>query len=277
LICQGALDTLKHLRTARWPAISVLPTARTWELLYLLTLRDLKLRYQDTALGLLWTLMKPLALGAVLFVALKQFVRIEVDEPYHLVLLTGLFPWVWFQTSVLIATPSFAANGTLLKKVPFPRIVLPFSTILNNGIHFLLTIPVLLVLLGVDGRHPNATWLIGIPILALVQLALLMGVILIISSIDVFFRDLEHLIEVLLSLVFYITPILYPLDKVPEAWRPLLLANPLTSLVEAWRELFLHNSLPSADLWPALLFTLGALVVGGTVFRRLEPGFADAL
>ena len=277
LICQGALDTLKHLRTVRWPAITVQPTRRTWELLYLLTLRDLKLRYQDTALGLLWTLMKPLALGAVLFVVLKQFVRIEVDEPYHLVLLTGLFPWVWFQTSVLIATPSFAANGTLLKKVPFPRIVLPFSTILNNGIHFLLTIPVLLVLLAASGRHPNATWLIGIPILAAVQLALLMGVILIISSIDVFFRDLEHLIEVLLNLVFYITPVLYPLDKVPDAWQPLLLVNPLTSLIEAWRELFLHNNLPSADLWPALLFTLGALVVGGTVFRRLEPGFADAL
>ena len=121
LICQGALDTLKHLRRARWPAISVLPTARTWELLYLLTLRDLKLRYQDTALGLLWTLMKPLALGAVLFVALKQFVRIQVDDDYHLVLLTALFPWVWFQTSVLLATPSFSSNGALLTKEEWER------------------------------------------------------------------------------------------------------------------------------------------------------------
>lgn len=245
-------------------------------MLYLLTLRDLKLRYQDTVLGLLWSLMKPLALGAVLFVALKQFVRIDVED-YHLVLLTGLFPWVWFQTSVLLATPSFASNGALLKKVPFPRVVLPFSTILNNGVHFLLTIPVLIILLGVSGRHPDATWLLAIPILAVVQLALLMGVILIVASIDVFFRDLEHLIEVFLNLLFYVTPVLYPLDLVPDRWEPVLLINPLTSLIEAWRELFLNNSLPGAELWPALVFTLGAVAIGMETFRRLESGFADAL
>ena len=245
-------------------------------MLYLLTRRELKLRYQDTALGFLWSLVKPLALGAVLYVALKQFVRIDVED-YHLVLLTGLFPWVWFQTSVFLATPSFAANGALIKKVPFPRFVLPFSTILNNGVHFLLTIPILIILLAVSGRHPSATWLIGIPMLAVVQLALLMGTILLLASIDVFFRDLEHLIEVFLTLLFYVTPILYPLDLVPERWEPALLVNPLTSLIEAWRSLFIDNALPSAALWPALLFSLGALLVGGTVFRRLEPGFADAL
>jgi lipopolysaccharide transport system permease protein len=227
-------------------------------------------------LGLAWSLMKPLALGAVLFVALKQFVRIEVED-YHLVLLTALFPWVWFQTSVLLATPSFASNGALLKKVPFPRVVLPFSTILNNGVHFLLTIPVLIILLGVSGRHPNATWLVGIPVLAAVQLALLMGVILVVASVDVFFRDLEHLIEVFLNLLFYVTPILYPLDPVPGRWQPVLQINPLTSLIEAWRELFTNNTLPGADLWPALVFTLGAMVAGSLVFQRLEPEFADAL
>jgi lipopolysaccharide transport system permease protein len=244
--------------------------------LYLLTLRDLKLRYQDTALGLAWSLVKPLALGAVLYVALKQFVRIDVKD-YQLVLLTGLFPWVWFQSSALLATPAFAANGALLKKVPFPRFVLPFSTILNNGIHFLFTIPVLIILLGISGRHPSVTWLIGIPMLAVVQLALLMGMVLIAASIDVFFRDLEHLVEVFLSLLFYLTPIFYPLEKVPERWRPVLLINPLTSLIEAWRHLFLDNSLPSADLWPALVFTFGSVVIGWLVFQRLEPGFADAL
>jgi len=260
----------------RWPAISLRPTGRTWELLYLLTLRDLKLRYQDTVLGLAWSLIKPLALGAVLFVALKQFVRIDVKD-YHLVLLTGLFPWVWFQTSVLLATPAFASNGALLKKVPFPRFVLPFSTILNNGIHFLFTIPVLIILLAVSGRHPSVTWLVGIPLLAAVQLALLMGIILIVASIDVFFRDLEHLMEVFLNLLFYLTPIFYPLDKVPDRWQPLLLVNPLTSLIEAWRDLLLNNSLPGVDLWPALVFTLAAVLVGTQVFRRLDPGFADAL
>ena len=220
--------------------------------------------------------MKPLALGAVLFVALKHFVRIEVEN-YHLVLLTALFPWVWFQTSVLLGTPSFAANGTLLKKVPFPRMVLPFATILNSGIHFLLAIPIVIGLLAFSGKHPNATWIVGVPILATVQLALLMGVVLLVASVNVFFRDLEHLVEVLLNLTFYATPILYPLSRVPDDWRPVLLINPLTSLIEAWRELFTNNTLPGADLWPALVFTLGAMVVGSLVFQRLEPEFADAL
>jgi ABC-type polysaccharide/polyol phosphate export permease len=220
--------------------------------------------------------MKPLMLGAVLFVALKQFVRIDVED-YHLVLLTALFPWVWFQTSVLLATPSFASNGALLKKVPFPRVVLPFSTTLNSGIHFILSIPVLIVLLAVSGEHPNATWIVGVPVLVFVQLAMLMGIVMLLASLDVFFRDLEHLVEVFLQLLFYTTPILYPLDIVSDRWQTVLQINPLTSLMEAWRDLLMNNTLPGIDLWPALLFTLGALVVGSQVFRRLEPSFADAL
>lgn len=245
-------------------------------MLYLLTLRDFKLRYQDTALGFLWSLLKPLAWGAVLFVALGQIVRIDVED-YHLVLLTALFPWVWFQNSVAMATPSFVGNRGLIKKVRFPRFVLPFSTILNNAVHFLITIPVLVILFLVSGQQPSPTWLIGIPILMTLQMALLMGTILVLASIDVFFRDLEHLVEVTLTLLFYATPILYPLDLVPDRWRPIILMNPLTSLIGAWRSLFLENSLPGADLWPALLFSLGALLLGGVVFVRLEPRFADAL
>ena len=104
-----------------------------------------------------------------------------------------------------------------------------------------------------------------------------MGVILLIASVDVFFRDLEHLVEVVLTLMFYATPILYPLERVPDDWKPLLLINPLTSLMEAWRDVLIHNTLPGIDLWPALVFTLVAVVIGTMTFQRLEPGFADAL
>jgi ABC-type polysaccharide/polyol phosphate export permease len=212
----------------------------------------------------------------VLYVALSKVARIEVPD-YQLVLLTGLFPWVWFSSSVLLATPSFAGNGALLKKVRFPRLVLPGSTVLNNGVHFLISIPVLIVLLAFDGRYPDWTWLIGIPMLAALQLALLMGIIMLLASVDVYFRDLEHLTEVFLQLLFYLTPILYPLYLVPEEWRPLMHLNPMTSIIVGWRALFMENTLAFAELWPAVLFTAGALAIGGGVFRRLEPGFADAL
>ena len=249
---------------------------RTWELLYLLTLRDLKLRYQDTALGLLWSLMKPLAFGAVYFVAISKFMRIDVKD-YHLVLLTALFPWVWFQTSVLLGTASFAGNGALLKMVPFPRVVLPFSTILNSGFHFLISIPVLIILLAISGRHPNAAWIAGVPLLIAIQLALLMSVVVIVASLDVFFRDLEHLVEVVLQMLLFLTPVLYPLDIVPDGWESVLRINPLASLIGAWRELLMNNTLPGVDLWPALVFTLGAALAATFVFRKLEPGFTDAL
>ena len=177
----------------RGPPIVIARYRRTWELLFLLTARDLKLRYQDTVLGFVWSVIKPLLLGAVLYFILSHVTKIQTDIPYQLVLLPALFPWSWFQTSTLMATPAIASNGNLIKKVHFPRYVLPFSIVANNMVHFLLTIPIITIFVLASGRQPNYTWLIGIPLLTLVELALLLGTVLILSSIDVYFRDLEHL------------------------------------------------------------------------------------
>ncbi|HEY8491940.1 MAG TPA: ABC transporter permease, partial [Dehalococcoidia bacterium] len=233
----GRLDRLQH----------------TWDLLVLLTRRELKLRYQDTVLGFAWSVVKPLLLGLVLYFALGEVLKIRIEsyEHYHLFLLAALFPWTWFQTSVLLAAPTFANNANLLKKVRFPRFVLPWATVANNMVHFLLSLPILAGLMLLAGKTPGAAWLVGVPLLALLQLILVLGVALAVSSLDVFFRDLEHLVEVFLGLLFYATPILYSLDLVPERFRPLVLLNPLGPLMEAWRELLLLNRLPGLDLWPA--------------------------
>jgi len=250
---------------------------RTWELLFLLTARDLKLRYQDTVLGFVWSIIKPLLLGAVLYFILSNFTKIQTDIPYQLVLLPALFPWSWFQTSALMATPAIASNGTLIKKVHFPRYVLPFSIVANNMVHFLLTIPIITIFVVASGRTPNFTWLIGIPLLTFLELALLLGTVLILSSLDVYFRDLEHLTDVFLNLAFYMTPIIYTLSFAGK-YRNLLLVNPMASLVEAWRDLFVYNRLPTpVDLWPCLAGTVAALLIGSFLFGRLEKGFADAL
>lgn len=252
--------------------------ARTWELLLLLTAREVKLRYQGTVLGFLWTLAKPLLLALVLYFALNRVLGIKVeDAPYHLFLLSALFPWGWFQASIQFSAPSFANNAPLLKKVYFPRFVLPLSTVTNQLFHFVLSIPILVLLLLADGRHPGPEWLLGIPLLIAIQLLLLAGAVLVVASFDVFLRDLEHLVEVFLNLWFYLTPILYPLSRVPDEVEPLLLINPMSSLIEAWRDLFLKNQLPSPDVWPALVFTAVTLVAGALVFKILEGRFEDAL
>jgi lipopolysaccharide transport system permease protein len=222
--------------------------------------------------------IKPLLLGLVLYVIFSHVARIQTGNiPLQLVILPALFPWSWFQTSALMATPAIANNGNLIKKVHFPRYVLPFATVANNMVHFLLTIPIIMIFILGSGRQPNYTWLIGIPILALLQLLLLMGVVLFVSAIDVYFRDLEHLMEVFLNLAFYATPIIYPLSTLGK-YQNIALINPMASLIEAWRNLFVLNQLPTPmDIWPCVAWTVAAVLIGSFIFGRLEKGFADVL
>lgn len=251
----------------------------SWELLVLLTQRELKLRYHGTVLGFGWSVVKPLLLGLVLYFALAQVLKIRMEsyEHYHLFLLAALFPWAWFQTSVLLAAPAFANNANLLKKVRFPRFVLPWATVANNMVHFLLSLPILAALMLLVGERPGAAWAVGVPLLTLLQLVLVLGVSLAVASLDVFFRDLEHLVEVFLGLLFYATPILYSLDLVPERFRLLVLLNPLGPLMEAWRELLLLDRLPGPELWPAVVTSFLAFAVGLAIYQWLEGRFEDAL
>jgi ABC-type polysaccharide/polyol phosphate export permease len=138
---------------------------------------------------------------------------------------------------------------------------------------------VLIVLLAMNGFTPDWTWLIGIPYLIAVEGLLIMGIVLFIASLDVYFRDLEHLTDVFVGLIwFYLTPVIYPLSIVPEKYHDWILTlNPMASLVEGWRDLFLHNQVPGLSLLPALLFAAGFALLGTLSFRQMQGGFADAL
>ncbi len=247
------------------------------ELLYLFTRRELKLRYQDTVLGFLWTALKPLFFALVIWFAMHKAFKVQTELPYHLSLLSALLPWTWFQTSILFATPLFVNNGALVKKVPFPSYVLPLSTIANNMVHFLLSLPVLVVFLLISGRTPGPEWIIGVPMLLVLELALMMGLALGLSALDVHFRDLEHLVEVLLNLLFYGTPILYPLSFLPQPYRHLMKLNPLSTLMEGWRNLLVSNQLPGMDIWWAVAISAVILALGSWIFSRLRLTFADYL
>lgn len=258
--------------------INLSQVTHTWELLVLLTARELKLRYQGTILGFLWTMAKPLLLGLVLYFALNRVLGIKVgDAPYHLFLLSALFPWGWFQASVQFSASSFSNNAALLKKVYFPRFVLPFSAITSQLIHFLLSIPILALLLLAADYRPGPEWLLGVPLLMAIQLLMLAGAVLLVASFNVFLRDLEHLVEVLMLLWLYLTPILYPLSLVKERIGALIYLNPMASLIQAWRDLFLYDQLPGVDIWPALVFAVVALVAGSIAFKTLEGQFEVAL
>lgn len=244
------------------------------QLLHALTLRDLKLRYQGSVFGWAWSLLRPLALGGILSFALGSVLGTGIGAVF---LLCGLFPWFWFQSSVQGSSTTFVGNGGLLKKVRFPRHVLPASVVLGNTMQFLLALPVLIGFVIGAGYDPAWAWVPGIPLMFAVQLALIMGLSLIFASVTVFLRDLEHLLDVGLTLVFYGTPILYNLDRVPDRYTWVGWVNPLAPVMEGWREVLLDGTLPGSHLLVAVGFAAVALAAGWLTFRRLEDLFADAV
>ena len=253
--------------------------ARTWDLLLLMSAREVKLRYQETVLGFLWTMAKPLLLALVFAFALNYVLRIKDPggAPFVLFLLSALFPWTWFQSSIQFSAASFSNNAPLLKKVYFPRFVLPLSAVTSQLFHFVLSIPILVVLLLAWDYVPGPQWVLGFPLLVAIQFLMLAGLALLVASFNVFLRDLEHLVEVLMMLWLYLTPIIYPLSAVEARLGKVVYLNPMASLIQAWRDLFLYDQLPGLDIWPAVAFAAVALVAGNIVFRRLEGQFEVAL
>jgi len=175
------------------------------------------------------------------------------------------------------AATVFVGNSGLLKKVRFPRAALPLSVVLGNTLQFVLTVPVVLVFLFGAGRTPHWSWFITLPLLFALQFVLTAAIALLAASLTVFFRDLEHLTEVGLNLLFYATPILYNIERIPERYRWVKDVNPLAPLSEGWRSVIMEGSWLPADLWTTVAWTAVLAVVAWWTFRRLEDAFADAL
>jgi lipopolysaccharide transport system permease protein len=213
------------------------------ELVAALVARELKLRYRGTALGIVWSLANPLAFCLVLYLAVRHVMRVEIED-YPLFLLSALFPWQWLSSSVNSASTLFTSNVSVIKKLPLPRLSLCLSSVLAETIHFGVTIPVFGALLWIaHGTPPPLVWLAGVPLLVLIQTVTTVSLVLAIATANVFLRDLEQLVRVLLLLVFYVTPILYPLSMVPADLHWLVALNPVGPLVVAWRALLLDGTL----------------------------------
>ena len=255
------------------PARELRSLRQSGELLAALTSRELRLRYQGSFFGWAWSLVRPLALGLILTFALGKVLGTGITAEF---LLAGLFPWFWFQSSVQAAAATFVGNGGLLKKVRFPREVLPLSVVLGNTLQFLLALPVLAGFLLWDGYTPTRQWL-ALPLIFALQLALTTGLAFFVASVTVFFRDLEHIVEVLLNLVFYATPIIYSAGAVPPEYRWVIRLNPLAPLADGWRGILLENAWPGRDIWFSVALTGLVVVVGWVTFRRLEDSFADVI
>jgi lipopolysaccharide transport system permease protein len=252
-------------------------TARNYiDIILVLIQKDLKVRYKNTLLGYLWSVGHPLAFAMAFYIAFRIVVRIQVED-YVLFLISGLFPWQWFSTSLSAAPLTFLSNTSLIKKVNFPRELLPITSVLQDMIHFIFSIPVIVLFLVLYGKSPSPSWLYGIPVLLIIQFLMTCGFCFIIASTNLFFRDLERLTSIAVTLLFYFTPIFYPESMVPDKLKPLLTLNPLAHLMINWRNMFLTGRIDPVFLGISFVYALAAFAIGYTVYKKLSWRFAEVL
>ena len=198
-------------------------------------------------------------------------------EAYALFLIAGLFPWQWFANSVSVTPTVFLSNASIIKKVNFPRNIIPFSIVLQDMLHFIFSIPVIVLFMLIYHKLPHWSWIYGIPILLIVQFVFAYGISLFVSSINLFFRDLERLVGILITLCFYFTPIIYPLEMIPDKYQSLVNLNPMCPLIISWRNLFFYGKVEWMYIFISLGYGVLALLIGYAVYRKLSWKFAEVL
>ena len=266
------------------PAISTTHGTKTrdvywehlWDLVVILTQKEIKTRYKNSALGYVWSVANPLLFAVIYYIVFGQIMKVPIEN-YSLFLMAGLLPWHWLANSVIAAPNVFLANATLIKKVRFPRHVLVVSYVLNEGIHFVLSIPVIAGFLLVNQMTPSWNWLTGIPILLVAQFLIVYGLAITLASLNLFFRDLERLTALFIAGLFFLTPITYSSAMAPDSFRSLLYVNPVAPLIESWRELFMHGQLSWLVVGGCYLSAMGTLLVGSFVYWRMSPKFAEVI
>ncbi len=249
--------------------------------------RELSARYRGSALGFLWSLLNPLLMLGVYTLVFQVLMpsRAAATSPYALFLFSGLLPWNFFSASLTDSADSLLSNGALLKKVLFPAEVLPTVSVLAQGVHFLLALPVLLGALvlgtfGVFGAPVTLTLaLLQAPLLLLLQGILLLGLGYFLSALTVHFRDVKDLLGTALAMLFFATPILYDLQTVkPESLASLLAWNPLAILFTAWRDAFFFGKFLPLLAWVKLAaFSGAAFFLGATFFDRVRDTLPEAV
>jgi ABC-type polysaccharide/polyol phosphate export permease len=243
------------------------------ELLRNLVGRDLKVRYKNSLLGFAWSMLTPLSMMLIFTFIFTQVFRTGLKD-FPIFFLAGFLPWTYFLNSVQGSVGAIVGNGPLIQKVYFPREVLPLSTVLSQGIHFLLALALFGAYMMLEGYNflPLLHVLIGLVILQSIFNA---GLAMAFAAANVGFRDLQELVGVIFTLLFYGTPIIYQLDMVPERYRVLLQLNPMTWFVGFYRQILYYRALPSAKLvlaCSAIAFV--CLIAGYMVFNRLALSFA---
>ena len=242
------------------------------ELIWALALKELKIRYKRSVLGFLWALLNPALLMVVLTLVFSTVLRFAIPH-YAIFLLSVLLPWTFFSQSLSYAVESVVANGDLIKKVALPKLVFPMAALVSNLINLFLSLIPLAVLVPLL-RHPfYVTWLyLPVPLLALAIFTL--GTSFFFAAINVYYRDVSHILQVLLSAWFYLTPIIYSLDFIPAKYQWIFKLNPLIYVVNGFRLAVYYGMLPHLrSIFASFVCAFVTLFIGYSIFRKHQDKF----
>jgi lipopolysaccharide transport system permease protein len=212
------------------------------ELVYLLVRKDLGVRYKSSLLGYLWALANPLCYTLVYYVTFKVIMHSPVPD-FALYLVTGLYPWNWTASTLIQGANAYRTNETLVRKVKLPLPIIPFGIALQEAVHFVFAFPVLLGALWLADAGWHLSWLVLIPLMLVVHMAIIYPMSLVLASANVLVRDVEYLIAIVLQMLFFLTPIVYTVEQTPANLRPWLELNPFVPLLIAWRTVLFHGAL----------------------------------
>ena len=248
------------------------------ELLYFLTWRDIKVRYKQTVLGAAWAIIQPFFTMVVFSLFFGKLAKVPSDGiPYPIFAYAALVPWTFFANGLSQSSNSLVDNANMLKKVYFPRLVVPLSSVISGVVDFILAFTVLLGMMLFYGIYPTIH-VIWLPFLLLLTLTTSLGVGLWLSAMNVQFRDVRYTLPFLTQFWLFATPIAYPSSLLPEPWRTLYGINPMVGVVEGFRWALLGTeTAPGPIIIVSALVALALLVGGAFYFRRMEKTFADVV
>lgn len=244
-----------------------------------LVLRELKVMYSNSALGVVWSLFAPLLMMLVFTTVFTLFMPNPNLPHYPVYILAGLLPWNFFNLAVLSAASAVVANGQLINRVYFPREILPLSNVLSNAVNFVISLALLFVFVMLF-QIPVGLSMVWLPVLIAVQLGLCIGLGLLLSAINVYFRDLQQILNVLMLAGFFLTPVVYPLENItqPAIRQAVLVLNPMAALITGYRQiLYAGQPLDIGMLGVTALEAGLALLIGWVMFHKLSPAFAEEI
>lgn len=257
-----------------------LPIRELWryrDMLYFLALRDYKIRFKQSALGFLWALIQPLAMISIFYVIFSKTLGVEFEGPYILFFLCGYIPWSYFAKALGYGSSVLVTEADLIKKVYFPRFILPLSTIISSLTDLVFSFAILVVLFFAYSINPGMN-VLALPLFFTLLMFYVLGLSLWFGTLNVRFRDIQILLPFMIQCLFMLTPLAFPVSKFPEAFRWTFIFNPMAGIIEGFRYSLLNTGDPFQPYFIASYLFIGLVFVSGLyLFNRFQRSFADII